>query len=85
MNAQLLATGTCCFRPGRFGVAPNAVQPYCIGQIVGNFTLFVHRPRPQATTNSQRKKLKCASHEHVCLVSESLDKHLPVPGSLKEP
>ena len=35
----------------------------------------MHRPRPQATTNSQQKKLKRASYEHVCLVSESLDKH----------
>jgi len=40
---------------------------------------FTHRRRPQATTDSQQKKLQRAGHKPVCLVPESLDEHLPVP------
>ncbi len=60
------------------GAVPNAVQPCCAGQVVGDFPLFVHRPRSQAITNSQKKKLKRAGHEPVCVVPESLGNHCPI-------
>jgi len=66
-----LLLGLATLALGVLGVALNAVQSFCASQVAGGFSLFAHRPRPQATTNSQQKKLQCAGHEPVCLVPES--------------
>ena len=73
---SLLAFGPFRLRPGRFGVAPDAVQPFCASQVVGGLPLFMHTSRTQATTESQQNKPQRASHKPVCLVPESLGEHL---------
>ena len=73
---NLLAVGPCHLCPGRFGVAPDAVQLFCASQVAGGFPLFMHTSRIQAATDSQQNKPQRAGHEPVCLMPESLGEHL---------
>ncbi len=64
------SVSTCCcdlpLRPGRLGVGPNAVRAFCASQVAGGFPNFTHRPRPQATTNSQHSEAS-AHRSRACL------------------
>ncbi len=42
-------------------------------------SLFSHKPKTQAHTDSQQEQLQRANHKLVCLVPGYVDKYLPVP------
>ncbi len=76
---SLHAFGKCHYCPGRFGVRPIGMRPFCAGQDTGGFSPFSSILRTQTHSDSQKEQLQRAGHEPVCLVPGSVDKYMPVP------
>ncbi len=76
-NSLLLGLATIAL--GITGFAPLQCDLSVLVKLQAASSLFTHRLRTQARTDSQQEQLQRAGHEPVCLVPGSVDKYLPVP------
>jgi len=74
-----LLLGLATIALGVTGFAPLQCDLSVVVKLQAAPSLFTHRLRTQAHTDSQQEQLQRAVHEPVCLVPGSVDKYLPVP------
>ena len=74
-----LRLGLATIALGITGFAPLQCDLSVLVKLQAASSLFTHRLRTQARTDSQQEQLQRAGHEPVCLVPGSVDKYLPVP------
>ncbi len=74
-----LLLGLATIALGVTGFAPLQCDLSVVVKLQAAPSLFTHRLRTQAHTDSQQEQLQRAGHEPVCLVPGSVDKYLPVP------
>jgi len=73
------AFGKCHYCPGRCGVRPIGMRPFCADQDAGGFSPLFTQTEDSSTLRQPDEQLQRAGHEPVCLVPGSVDKYLPVP------